>query len=183
MGQQNPVAPTETAQSSCCPPGRARSSARCRTRDAPKPRSPSLKTTLGARPASVRLPPSRQFIRLGNPHVGACRRHDGNNPGGHTHRHAYAQRVLQSAPINPIAPGDGAPPVSHGAGTAPIPAESARAPAAFCEGLSRTAPDAALLRRGQGCSRSSRNGHRQDSPPALTLASTRPNIIRNFKPR
>ena len=32
-------------------------------------------------------------------------------------------------------------------------------------GLSRAAPDAALLRRGQGCPRSSKNGHRRDSLP------------------
>src|ERR1019366_6809096 len=30
-------------------------------------------------------------------------------------------------------------------------------------GLSRAAPDAALLRRGKGCSGSSKNGHRRDS--------------------
>ena len=35
-------------------------------------------------------------------------------------------------------------------------------------GLSRAAPDAALLRRGQGCPRSSKNGHRRDSLPVIS---------------
>src|ERR1017187_7938390 len=42
-------------------------------------------------------------------------------------------------------------------------------------GLSRAAPDAALLRRGQGCSGSSKNGHRRDSLPTFGPASQRPN--------
>src|ERR1017187_7954094 len=42
-------------------------------------------------------------------------------------------------------------------------------------GLSRAAPDAALLRRGQGCSGSSKNGHRRDSLPTFRRASQRPN--------
>jgi hypothetical protein len=43
-------------------------------------------------------------------------------------------------------------------------------------GLSRAAPDAALLRRGQGCSGSSKNGHRRDSLPTFRNASQRPNV-------